>query len=72
MYIKSKPPKLIQFKKELHDLLAKYDATIGLVADNGSDWWGITGEKLVVQFGMSDNTHDLNEQGLWISKEDLK
>ena len=41
---------LKEFKKELKELLTKYNASIDFTADDGSDWHGITGEKMVVSF----------------------
>jgi len=39
---------LKDFKKELKELLKKYDASIGLEADESSDFYGITGAEIVV------------------------
>lgn len=65
--------KLNQFKQELKSLLEKYDASIGLVADNGSDWWGVTGENLVVEFAEDDTIqYSLNDYGLWLEAGDLE
>lgn len=65
--------KLSEFKKELKQLLEKYDAIIGLDADPGSDWWGVTGERLVVEFAENDTIqHGLNDYGLWLASSDLK
>ncbi len=42
---------LQDFKKELKALLKKYDATIGMDAADGSDWYGITGEYIQISIG---------------------
>ena len=61
-----------EFKKELHDLLEKYHASLGVRADAGSDWWGITGEEFVVAFDDYPEIVPLNDGGLWVDSIDLK
>jgi hypothetical protein len=63
-------PKLKEFRKELKELLAKYDACIGLSADSGSDWWGISSPRIAVSF--DEKEFDLVESGIWINADDLK
>ena len=38
-----------QFLAELKALLSKYDYTIGFACDDGSDTYGLTGEKIEIQ-----------------------
>lgn len=60
--------KLSEFKKELKQLLEKYDAVIYWECGEGSDLWGIYGETMKVSIGKDEYT--LTEDG-GISKEDL-
>lgn len=63
---------LKQFKKELRDLLIKHNVIIGLRADDGSDWWGITGEHIAVYDSITKEHHELNWGSCWLSPSDLK
>lgn len=40
--------KKFEFLVKLEELLSEYDATISFDADPSSDWYGITGEKILV------------------------
>ena len=42
--------KATEFKKELKELLTKYNASIDFACDDCSDWHGITGERMTVSF----------------------
>ena len=63
--------KINDFKKDLRDLLTKYDASIDFDCDDCSDTYGITGDHLGVCFdgqnviklnsGWSIDASDLNE-----------
>lgn len=67
--------KEINFKKELKELLKKYDATIDWMCDPCSDLYGVYDSKLVVTFWTSkyfkeESEHTLSE-GDSICFEDL-
>lgn len=42
------------FKKELKELLKKYNASISFGASDDSDWWGIHGEFLYASINGKD------------------
>ena len=48
---------LNQFKKELKQLLTKYNATIGFSVDECSDTHGLYGDNLFVSFENVENTN---------------
>jgi hypothetical protein len=60
-----------EFRKELRALLKKYDASIALNSDPGSDWHGITGEQFQVSFKRGD-WHSLTDSGLILSEYEMK
>jgi hypothetical protein len=52
--------RLKKFRKELEELLEKYDATIILAADPSADWGAVTGLRFEVNFGyQSENWQQL-------------
>lgn len=66
--------KLKEFKKELSDLLKKYNAEIGFYVNDSSDTYGLSGEKMVIYFDngrCNDNYHTINNEWSFDSN-DLK
>lgn len=64
--------RLDNFKKELSNLLKKYNAEIGFYVDDCSDTHGLSGDKMVVYFDENrENHHELNDY--WsFNADDLK
>lgn len=60
---------LKNFKAELKTLLAKYDAEIGFTASDGSDFYGLSGEKLVVT--LKGKKESKLTGGYWLRARDL-
>jgi hypothetical protein len=60
------------FKAELKALLLKHGASIGVLADDCSDWHGITGERLsVCDINSGKEIHSLTDSCLDIYPSDL-
>lgn len=67
--------KINEFKKELKELLKKYNASISFDCGSGSDLHGVYGEKLSVQF-LGENRRKIEEvhtlaQGYNVDQSDL-
>ena len=58
-----------QFKKELKELLAKYDATIAFECGECSDLHGVYDEKIVAEVGGKEITLS---DGYYVQSSDLK
>ena len=61
-----------EFKKELKELLTKYDATLGVTLGFGSDTHGIYDEEVVVSFS-SERPHKDHfiSHGMYVCKSDI-
>jgi len=60
-----------EFRKELKNLLEKFNASIGFSVGAGSDTYGIYNSHFVVNFEKNDDI-DLNEDSWSLGAEDLK
>ena len=61
---------LNQFKRELKDLLTKHDVSLGISADDCSDWYGITGECFCV-FDSKGNILENLDDSIHLDASDL-
>ena len=63
------------FKTELKELLKKYNALIGFTVSESSDTYGLSDEKIVVEFRPSTSNEKSKtiklSNGYWVSKQDL-
>lgn len=59
-----------EFKKELKDLLAKYDACIQFTCDDSSDTHGLYGDRLVINF-QGERKEVFRSDGWHIQASDL-
>lgn len=68
----SKLSKINIFKKELAELLKKHEACINVTFDECSDFQGVYGEKVVVDFKGDRNEYTLVDHSVSVDYSDLK
>lgn len=61
-----------EFRRELIALLEKYNASIGFMADDCSDFHGITGERIVVADSFHQRDILVSTHGLWMDANDIR
>jgi hypothetical protein len=58
-----------QILSELLAIMEKYDLSIGFQYDSGSDMYGVTGERIVIESGEG---RVIEVDGIWLTRGDVR
>lgn len=63
--------KIKEFKKELSELLKRYDVGIGFTCGTGSDTYGLYDDRIVIQENGTEK-NIIEADGWWLSESDIE